>query len=490
VASSTTLPKPVQKETAPAGRGVLLKWLIPIALALVLRLIPTPAGLSPVAWHYFALFVAVIAGLITEPIPGPAVGFVGVSFAAAFLFVGKTPAEGLRWALSGFANDTVWLIFAANMFAVGYEVTGLGRRIALVFVKKLGRSTLGLAYAIGLADLILAPFMPSVTARSGGTIYPIVKSIPPIYGCSPTENPRKIGSYLLWTTFAMASITSGMFMTSFAPNVLATEIARKITHVDVNWTTWAMGSLPVCLLLFAATPLLCYYLYPPTIKRSTEVSAWAATELVQMGRITRRELTMALLALGALGSWISASRWISATTVALVVISLMVLTKVVTWNDIINAKQAWNVFVWFATLVVMAEGLSAVGFLSWFATRSATLTTHIPLTATMIAIVAVFFAVHYLIASGTAQTAALLPVFLTAAVAVNGLPIRPVTLLLLYSLGLMGVITPYANGPAPIYFSSGYIPSKDFWRLGLILGLFNLFVLLVVGLPFALHFLR
>ncbi len=237
------------------------------------------------------------------------------------------------------------------------------------------------------------------------------------------------------------------------------------------------------------TPLLCYYLYPPTIKRSTEVSAWAATELVQMGNITRRELTMALLALGALGSWISASRWISATTVALVVISLMVLTKVVTWNDIINAKQAWNVFVWFATLVVMAEGLSAVGFLSWFANRSAALTTHIPLTATMIAIVTVFFAVHYLIASGTAQTAALLPVFLTAAVAVSGLPIRPVTLLLLYSLGLMGVITPYANGPAPIYFSSGYIPSKDFWRLGLILGIFNLFVLLVVGLPFALHFL-
>ena len=142
MASFATSPKPVQKATAPAGRGVLLKWLVPVALALVLRLIPTPAGLSPAAWHYFALFVAVIAGLITEPIPGPAVGFVGVSFAAAFLFVGKTPAESLRWALTGFANDTVWLIFAANMFAVGYEVTGLGRRIALLFVKKLGRSTL------------------------------------------------------------------------------------------------------------------------------------------------------------------------------------------------------------------------------------------------------------------------------------------------------------------------------------------------------------
>jgi L-tartrate/succinate antiporter len=198
---------------------------------------------------------------------------------------------------------------------------------------------------------------------------------------------------------------------------------------------------------------------------------------------------MALLAVGALAAWIGAAHWISATAVALVVISLMVLTKVVSWHDIINAKQAWNIFIWFATLVVLAEGLSITGFLSWFATRSAALTTHIPLTATMIAIVAVFFAVHYLIASGTAQTAALLPVFLTAAVAVPGLAIRPVMLLLLYSLGLMGVITPYANGPAPIYFSSGYIPTKDFWRLGFVLGLVNLVVLLGLGLPWVLHVL-
>jgi L-tartrate/succinate antiporter len=193
--------------------------------------------------------------------------------------------------------------------------------------------------------------------------------------------------------------------------------------------------------------------------------------------------------LGALVAWISASRWIGATTVALVVISLMLLTKVITWSDIATAKQAWNVFVWFATLVVLADGLSSVGFLSWFAKRSATLTTNIPVTAAAIAIIAVFFAVHYLIASGTAQAAALLPVFLAAAVTIHGLPMRPVVLLLLYSLGLMGVITPYANGPAPIYFSSGYIPARDFWRLGFILGLFNLIVLLGIGLPWVMHML-
>src|ERR1700693_2078835 len=155
----------------------LRKWLPPLLGGLVLPLIPVPAGLTAQAWRFFALFVAVIVALITEPLPGAAIGFIGVTIAAALLLVGKTPTDAMRWALSGFSNDTVWLIFAANMFALGYELTGLGRRIALLFVKALGRRTLGLGYAIALADLALAPFMPSVTARSGGTIYPIVTSI-------------------------------------------------------------------------------------------------------------------------------------------------------------------------------------------------------------------------------------------------------------------------------------------------------------------------
>src|SRR5208282_3431658 len=135
---------------------------------------PTPPGLTATAWHYFALFATVIAALITEPLPGAAIGFIGVTAASALRLVGKTPADATKWALSGFSNDAVWLIFAANMFALGYEATGLGRRIALLLVKALGRRTLGLGYAIALSDLVLAPVMPSNTARSGGTVFPIV----------------------------------------------------------------------------------------------------------------------------------------------------------------------------------------------------------------------------------------------------------------------------------------------------------------------------
>ncbi len=484
-------PQPIASvNTKPAPSKQLRKWIGPLALGVILFLIPAPSGLSATAWHYFALFAAVIAGLITEPLPGAAIGFIGVTVAAGLLLVGKTPAEATKWALSGFSNDAVWLIFAANMFALGYEATGLGRRIALMLVKALGRRTLGLGYAIALSDLCLAPVMPSNTARSGGTVYPIVKNIPPLYGSFPNNNPRRIGGYLLWTGFATTCVTSSMFLTALAPNLLAVEIARKVAHVDISWGMWALGFLPVGILLFAATPLLAYVLYPPEIKRGDEVAGWAGGELITMGQITRREVTMGLLAVTALVGWIGGGRWISPVTVALAVISVMLVAKVVTWNDILANKQAWSVLVWFATLVAMAEGLSSVGFLSWFGSRAAAYMTRIPLIPMLIATVAAFFIIHYLFASITAQTTALLPVFLLAVLSVPGVPAKAVTLVLAYSLGLMGVLTPYASGPAPIWYSSGYIPTKDFWRLGAIMGALYLAVLLAVGLPFAIKFLQ
>ncbi len=493
MSSPTTAPRePATPVSAPPATSSkqLKKWIGPLVLGFTLLLIPTPAGLNATAWHYFALFASVIAALITEPLPGAAIGFIGVTLAAGLLLVGKTPGEATKWALSGFSNDAVWLIFAANMFALGYEATGLGRRIALLLVKALGRRTLGLGYAIALSDLCLAPVMPSNTARSGGTVYPIVKNIPPLFGSFPNNNPRRMGGYLLWTGFATTCVTSSMFLTALAPNLLAVEIARKVAHVDISWGMWALGFLPVGILLFAATPLLAYYLYPPEVKRGDEVASWAGGELVTMGRITRREITMGLLAVAALVGWIGGSRWISAVTVALAVISVMLLAKVVAWNDILANKQAWSVLVWFATLVAMAEGLGNVGFLTWFGSRAATFMTRIPMVPMLIVAVAVFFIIHYLFASITAQATALLPVFLLAVLSVPGVPAKAVTLVLVYSLGLMGVLTPYASGPAAIWYSSGYIPTKDFWRLGAIFGALYLALLLAVGMPFAIKFLH
>jgi L-tartrate/succinate antiporter len=101
----------------------------------------------------------------------------------------------------------------------------------------------------------------------------------------------------------------------------------------------------------------------------------------------------------------------------------------------------------------------------------------------MVSLVVLFFFVHYMFASLTAHTTAVFPIILAAGAVVPGMPIRMFALLLGFSLGIMGVITPYATGPAPVYYASGFLARGDFWRLGLIFGLIFLGALLLIGVP-------
>src|SRR5947208_16949305 len=101
----------------------------PMLVWLGLALVPCPAGLGANAWRYLALFAAVIAALILEPIPASAVGLVGVAAATSLGYVHADPAEAIRWGVAGFSDPTVWLIFGALVFSTGYQKTGLGRRI-------------------------------------------------------------------------------------------------------------------------------------------------------------------------------------------------------------------------------------------------------------------------------------------------------------------------------------------------------------------------
>ena len=56
-------------------------------------------------------------------------------------------------------------------------------------------------------------------------------------------------------------------------------------------------------------------------------------------------------------------------------------------------------------------------------------------------------------------------------------------MLLCLTLGIMGIISPYATGPSPVYYGSGYLPAGDYWRFGAIFGIVFLAALLAVGTP-------
>jgi L-tartrate/succinate antiporter len=492
----TPLEELITATKAPLAQQTKSRWrtfaaaATPIVVGVAIALAPAPHGLPLNAWRYFALFAAVMVGIITEPIPAAALGLVGVVVAAAAGLVHASTSQATLWALSGFANGTVWLIFAAYIFSLGYSKTGLGKRIALVLIRAMGKRTLGLGYAIALADLALSPFMPSNTARSGGTIFPILRNIPELYGSLPNdESARKIGAYLMYTALAVTCVTSSMFVTALAPNVLAADLALRTIHVTLSWTDWFRGFAPAGFILLAIVPILLYKIYPPETREAPEAPRWAAEELRKMGSFTGKEMTLLALVLLALVLWIGGAKYIDATIAAILVVTLMVILRVVTWNDILGNSQAWNVLVWFATLVTLAGGLAETRFVDWIAQSLAPMLSHRGVIMAAVLLVGTFFLLHYLFASITAHVSALFQVFLVVAITIPGMSHATWALLLSYPLGLMGILTPYGTGPSPIYYGCGYIKSKDFWILGFLLGLLFFAVYVLVELPW-LSFLK
>jgi L-tartrate/succinate antiporter len=495
--SSTTvaIPKPEPKAAFSPPHG-WWRVAVPIAIAVVLAFVPPPSGLSQHAWYYFALFSGVIAALVTEPIPNPAVGLVGLTLAAALSrFVLFSPedlakpgfnvvSQSVNWALSGFASTTVWLVGGAFMFALGYEKTGLGRRIALLLVRALGKRTLTLGYATTFADMILAPFTPSNTARGAGIIFPVVNNLPGLYDSRPHEpSARKIGGYIMWTTFAADCVTSTLFMTACAPNFLARDFIARIAHVSISYGDWMRASLPFALPLLLALPLLTYWIFPPEIKRSPEASNWARSELESMGGITWRETVLGVLVLFAIALWIFGGSFIDPTLAAFLVMSLMLVLGVVTWGDMARNEAAWTTIVLLATLVTLADGLSRAGFVKWFADYTAVHVGGLPPMMILMSLVAIYFVSHYMFASLTAHTTAMMPMMLAAGLAIPGLSPATLAIGLAMTTGIMGVLTPYATGAALPYYNCGYITPAQFWRLGAIFGLIFIAALLGVGIP-------
>jgi L-tartrate/succinate antiporter len=312
----------------------------------------------------------------------------------------------------------------------------------------------------------------------------VIRNLPALYDSRPNEpSARRIGSYLMWVAIATTCVTSSLFLTGLAPNLLALELVNKTAKVSLTWTQWFAAFAPVGIVLLIVVPLLTYWIYPPEVKAGDEVPKWAREELARMGAFTRREITLGVLVVLALALWIFGGGFINATTVALLVISLMLVLGVVRWDDILKNAAAWNTLVWFATLVALADGLNRVGFVKWFAdTIGAHLAGFSPFAA-MILLVLVFYFTHYLFASITAHVTALLPVMLAVGMSIPGLDMTVFALLLCLTLGIMGVLTPFATGPSPVYYGSGYLPSKDYWRLGAIFGVLFIVVMLIVGVP-------
>ena len=471
---------------------------IPTALAVLVGLIiwfviPVPAGVTPEAWHMLALFIATIAAIIGKALPIGAIAIIAVTLVALTGVTNDSPSAAIADALSSYSSPLIWLIGIAVMISRGLIKTGLGRRIAYNLISVFGKKTIGIAYSLTVAELIIAPITPSNTARGGGIIHPIMRSVAKSFHSTPEEgSEKKIGSYLAMVNYHANPITSGMFITATAPNPLVVDLVNKATGGDIqlSWTTWAVAMFIPGMLCLVLMPIVIYLIYPPDIKATPDAKSFAQENLTEMGHVSTHEKIMLAVFALMLILWANIPALIfgeqfsvDATTTAFIGLTALILTGVLSWDDILKEKSAWDTIIWFGALIMMASYLNKLGLVSWFSDNIESLIgmTGVGWVGAVAILTLVYLYIHYFFASTTAHITALFAAFYAVGLSL-GAPPMLYALILAAAGNIMMTLTHYATGTAPVIFNSGYVTLGAWWGIGAVMSVVNLVVWIGAGL--------
>ncbi len=437
--------------------------------------LPPPENVDPRAWHLFAIFVGTIVGIVLSPFPMGCMALMGLTFTLI------TKTLTFADAFSGFSNEIVWLIVFAYFISRGFIKTGIGARLSFYFMLLFGKKTLGLGYGLALTDLLLAPAIPSSTARAGGIILPIIKSLSNTFESRPHQpTARRVGAFLTTVSFQSACITSAMFLTSMAANPLIVEIASNF-GVSLTWGSWAVAAFVPGIISLILVPYLIYRIFPPLVKETPNAAAFAKEELAKMGPIKQNEWIMLSVFVFLVGLWIAGPLLdIKATVTALIGLVILLITNVLTWQDIRGEQDAWETLVWFAVLLMMASELNKLGLTHWFSSFATSHIQGLAWPAAFFCLAVIYFYTHYFFASNLAHVGAMYCAFLAAAISL-GAPQGLAAYTLAFFSSLFGGLTQYSSGPAAVLFGAGYVSVSDWWRVGLIVSLLNFFIWLFIG---------
>ncbi|KAJ2825681.1 hypothetical protein GGI24_003095 [Coemansia furcata] len=479
-----------------------------ILIAIAVAHLPVPDGLTPTSMRLLGAFAGVVTGLMTADYDMSivlAVALLVLTLTSSFMctttdghhiecdrchsvYRGKSkhwheyqcdPIGGsFDVAISGFSNKVAWLVFSAFHIGKAVEKTGFGRRVSLALVTSIGQSTLGIGYAICLAELALAPFIPSNTARGGGIVYPIVESIIASLGTDMDDGESSTGGFLVMVASTANLLSSSLFITGMAGNPIVASKARSIFGIEFGFADWVVGaSVPTLLLLFILPPALRLFLRPQV--NFAQLSREIRRQHLEMGQISPNELKLCGTLLTCLVLWVGSPYFgIDAAVVAYMAIVVLTLLDVLTWDDIAKNYKAWDTFFWLASFITLAEQLSALGVTDWIGNSlSHSLHESSPLVCTLSLALAYFFSM-YLFSSISSHVVAFAGPFFAAG-NILGCPPKLLTILVALFSSMAGVLTPFSTGSVAIYASRGYISQPRWFMLGL------LSAVVIIGITFS-----
>lgn len=467
----------------PSMQSRLLKLAICVAIVIVINLLPAPSGLAPAAWQVFALYLGAMAGLMLRPFPEPVIFFLVIG-TAGILFSGEDLA--LADFLSGYADPTAWLVFSAFFIGSAFAVTGFGKRIAFYLIRWIGTTPTRLGYVACATDLILAPATPSNAARTGGITYPIMRNIATALDSEPGPNGKRIGRYLTMVTYYASFATSTLFLTAIAFLPLTVKVIQSGFDLKpLTWIQYTGYAVVPGMVMLLIVPIVVRLMERPTLTKIDNKTI-ADEGLAELGPMTSKEKWLTVLFLAAILAWALGSFvGINANAVAILFVASLLLTGVLSWDDMLKNRAAWTTFMWYGGVISVIGALTKTGFFTWlgeFVQKNINLSGWNWI-AVMAVLVLVVIACRYLFASGVVYAGTVLPILVAIAFAAN-VPLMPALMLLAMVSIYGGQVTHYSGTLSPVLFGTGYVSVQRWWAMSLAMALIWAVISFVVGIPY------
>lgn len=444
----------------------LYRFLIPASIyCLIYLFIPCPKELTREAWHLFAIFSCTITALITKPFH---IGSVSILSLSAVTATGVVPVEQ---AIKAFSSPLIWLILLVCLMAKGIMNVHLNERIAYMFARRFGKGISGISYSLVLTDTCLSPFIPSTVAKAGGIMMPIFNSIADF----PTskEQASDLRNFLSLLYAQVMCITGAMFLTGTSGNPLIYNIAAE-QGISLTWITWAKAAFLPALLSLLIVPYVVLKCSSPNLGKGIDFPKLAAEKLARMGPISYKQIIVLCVLLLVLTLWIIGPKYgISNVSASLLGLSLLLITNILSFEELAAEKSVWSMFLWFSIIVMLAQSLQSAGVIGYFTSLFQGIVPSGNWYISLLCITLVYFYSHYFFAGAVAHISSMYGVFLSLALA-SGSPPLLSCLALAFASGLFMSLTHYSAASTAILYANTSISVARWWGVGLLASVINL----------------
>lgn len=441
--------------------------------------------LSPAAWNVLAVAAWMVTWWVTEAAP---------MAVAALLPIILFPALGIFdmvQATAPYASPIIFLFMGGFFIALGLEVHGLHKRLALNLVRLTGTSANGIILGFMLATGFLSMWI-SNTASTIMMLPIAVTVISLIKKTVDDENGLHLFSLSLMLAIAYSANIGGMAtIIGTPPNIVFIGYARELLNIEIDFSKWMMVGIPVSATLLMLTFLfLTRLLYPSKLGKMVSVTNLLDSELKSLGKMGREEKIVASI------FGLTAFMWIfklpvntlfgktilNDTSTAMIGGILMFVVPVdfrkgyglMKWE--VTKRLPWGILLLFGGGMTLAKAMETTGIINIIAD----LVSQNPMSSVLVYLLLI---TSMLFLTELMSNVALATLYLPLVIAVaHGLEMNPLLLSIPVAMAAScAFMMPISTPPNAIVFSSGHIRMSQMIKTGFILNIISVLILLLAA---------